>query len=75
MSTRIYAVQSADEEFRLVRATTKQAALRFVAERRYSIDVANQDTLVGAMEAGVKVEDATAVPTTMETAEEAATPA
>lgn len=55
MSTRIYSVEGPDE-FRLVKASTKQAALRHVAASRYKIDVANQDTLVGAIQDGVQVE-------------------
>lgn len=55
MSTRIYSVEGPDE-FRLVKASTKQAALRHVAASRYKIDVANQETLVGAIQDGVQVE-------------------
>jgi len=55
MATRIYAVQGPDS-FRLVEATTKQAALRHVAKDILSVEVANQKTLVAAMTDGVKVE-------------------
>lgn len=65
MSTRIYAVKGPDE-FRLVKAATKQAALRHVAASRYEIDVANQETLVGAITDGVKVEVAGEEPATAE---------
>lgn len=57
MSTRIYAVRGG-EEFRLVKASTKQAALRHVAASRYAIDVADQETLVEAIQDGVTVETA-----------------
>lgn len=57
MSTRIYAVQSTTtDEFRLVEASSKQAALRHVSESLYNVDVANQKTLVAAMQAGIEVE-------------------
>lgn len=57
MTTRIYAVQSATgDDFRLVEAASKQAALRHVTESLYNVDVANQKTLVAAMQAGVVVE-------------------
>lgn len=65
MSTRIYSVEGPDE-FRLVKASTKQAALRHVAASRYKIDVANQDTLVGAIQDGVQVEVAGEEPATAE---------
>lgn len=58
MSTRIYAVQ-AGEVFRLVEASTKNAALRHVAKDLITVDVANQKTLVAAMQDGVKVEKVT----------------
>lgn len=57
MSTRIYAVQAGDI-FRLVEASTKQAALRHVAKDLITVEVANQKTLVAAMQDGVKVEQA-----------------
>lgn len=55
MSSRIYAVQSG-ETFRLVEAGTKAAALRHVARDLIHVEVANQKTLVAAMQDGVKVE-------------------
>ena len=57
MSTRIYAVQAGDI-FRLVEASTKNAALRHVAKDLITVEVANQKTLVAAMTDGVKVEKA-----------------
>ena len=55
MTTRIYAVQGPDE-FRLVEATSKNAALRHVARDILHVEVANQKTLVAAMTDGVRVE-------------------
>lgn len=55
MTTRIYAVQ-AGEMFRLVEATTKNAALRHVANDLIKVEVANQKTLVDAINDGVRVE-------------------
>ena len=57
MSTRIYAVQAGDI-FRLVEASTKNAALRHVAKDLITVEVATQKTLVGAMTDGIKVEQA-----------------
>lgn len=65
MSTRIYSVRSNDE-FRLVKASTKQGALRHVAASRYAIDVADQETLVEAIQDGVIVEVAGEEPATAE---------
>jgi hypothetical protein len=55
MTTRIYAVQGPDT-FRLIEAGTKAAALRHVARDIIRVEVANQKTLVAAMQDGVKVE-------------------
>lgn len=55
MSTRIYAVSSEDE-FYLVEASTKQAALKHIANRRFSVEIARPKDIVGAMSSGVKVE-------------------
>lgn len=55
MSSRIYAVQGPDT-FRLVEATTKQAAIRHATQNLFSAEVANQKTLVAAMQEGVRVE-------------------
>jgi hypothetical protein len=57
MATRIYAVQAGDI-FKLVEASTKQSALRHVAKDLITVEVANQKTLVAAMQDGVKVEQA-----------------
>jgi hypothetical protein len=57
MSTRIYAVAGRDS-FHLVEASTKVAALRHVAEKHFTVAVANQKTLVAAMKDGVKIEQA-----------------
>lgn len=59
MTTRIYAVQSGDV-FRLVEAGSKHAALRHVARDLMNVFVADQKTLVAAMQDGVKVEQLTA---------------
>lgn len=53
--TRIYAVQGPDA-FRLVEATNKNAALRHVARDILTVEVADQKTLVAAIQDGVKVE-------------------
>jgi hypothetical protein len=55
MTTRIYSVQSAND-FHLVEATTKNAALRHIAEKHFEVSVADQKTLVGAIQDGVKIE-------------------
>lgn len=57
MTTRIYSVQSAND-FHLVEASTKNAALRHVAEKHFEVSVANQKTLVGAIQDGIKIEQA-----------------
>jgi hypothetical protein len=57
MSTRIYAVAGRDS-FHLVEANTKVGALRHVAEKHFTVAVANQKTLVAAMKDGVKIEQA-----------------
>jgi hypothetical protein len=55
MTTSIYAVQGPDQ-FRLVEATSKQAALRYVARNILTVERASQKTLVAAMMDVVKVE-------------------
>lgn len=57
MTTRIYSVQGAND-FHLVEASTKNAALRHVAEKHFEVSVANQKTLVGAIQDGIKIEQA-----------------
>lgn len=54
-TTRIYTVSS-EEEFYLVEASTKQAALRHIASRRFNVGVATPKVIVAAMSDGVKVE-------------------
>lgn len=54
-TTHIYAVQGPDQ-FRLVEATSKQTALRYVARNILTVERASQKTLVAAMQDGVKVE-------------------
>lgn len=58
MTTRIYSVISnvPGHGFHLVEAATKNAALRHVAEGLFQVEVANQKTLVAAMQDGVKIE-------------------
>ena len=68
MKTSIYAVQGPDQ-FRLVEAVSKQAALRHVARDILSVERASQKTLVAAMTDGVKVEVAGAEETEAATAE------
>ena len=65
MSTRIYAVRDG-QDFHLVKASTKQSALRHVAAKRYLITVADQETLVEAIQDGVQVEVAGEEPATAE---------
>jgi hypothetical protein len=67
MSTRIYAVEGKDN-FHLVEASTKVAALRHVAEKHFNVSVANQKTLVGAMKDGVQIEVAGEEPPAAEAA-------
>lgn len=61
MTSRIYAVEGKDS-FHLVEAGTKVSALRHVAEKHFSVSVANQKTLVGAMRDNVQIEVAGAEP-------------
>lgn len=53
--TRIYAVQGPDT-FRLIEANTKASAMRHVAKDLITVEVANQKTLVAAMQDGVRIE-------------------
>ena len=57
MTTRIYAVEG-PQGFHLVEAGTKVGALRHVAEKHFTVLVANQKTLVAAMKDGVQIETA-----------------
>lgn len=61
--TRIYIVREVFEKepaARLVRAISQAQALKHVAEKRYLVDVANQEEIVSQMSKGVEVEDARA---------------
>lgn len=61
MGTRIYVVTDTGAQplrSRLVRASTRAKALRHVAENRFAVDVASQQTLVDLLGEGVAVEDA-----------------
>ena len=49
----------------LVRAVTKTAALRHVAEATYTAGKSEQDDLVAALQAGMLVQDAIAAPVTI----------
>jgi hypothetical protein len=55
MKTKIYAVKSNDK-LRLVEAINKQAALRHVAQSDYTVQIADQTTLIEAGRNGVQVE-------------------
>lgn len=55
MKTKIYAVES-DQKLRLVEAINKQAALRHVAQSDYTVQIADQTTLIEAGRNGVQVE-------------------
>ena len=57
---RVYLVEHDQSKgVRLVRATNKAQALRFVAEPQFLVEVASQDSLIDHVKAGVEVEDAT----------------
>lgn len=61
--TRIYAVHDTGlNACHLVRAATPAAAVRFVARKQYTAEVATQERLVASMQAGVAVLDASAEP-------------
>ena len=70
---RIYTItDNATGEFTgLVRAANKTAALRHVAEQKYSVRSSSQEELVTAIALGAVVQDATQTPTTNATSEEA----
>jgi len=61
---RIYIVREVTEKeqpkSRLVRAVSQSQALKYVADGRFLVDVANQEELVSNMSKGVGVEDAAA---------------
>lgn len=57
---RIYLVRDTTTgDFRLIRAGNQAQAIRFVAGDRFDGRLASQDDLIGAITAGVKVEEAT----------------
>lgn len=61
MSTRIYSIKSNDgTTIGLVRAGTKNGALRHVAEKHFKVEVAGQEELVWAVSNGAQIEDAQA---------------
>lgn len=56
--TRIYAVHDAGlNKTHLVRAKTPAAAVRHIARRQYTAEVATQNMLVAALNAGEQVQD------------------
>lgn len=58
--TRIYAVHDAGlDTVHLVRAHNAATAVRFVASKQYTPEVATQEMLVGRLQAGATVLDAT----------------
>ena len=54
---RIYIVGTPTGETRLVRASVKQQALSHVANSTFTVQVASQDDLVGAVTQGIQVEN------------------
>jgi hypothetical protein len=58
--TRIYSIEpkSSPDQLHLVEASSKASALRYVAEQIYAVRVADQKTLVSAIQEGVAVERA-----------------
>ena len=59
--TRIYAVHDAGlDKTHLVRAKTPAAAVRFIARKQYTAEVATQNMLVATIHAGEQVQDASA---------------
>lgn len=57
--TRIYAVHDSGlDKTHLVRATNPASAVRCVARKQYTAEVATQERLVSALSAGVAVVDA-----------------
>ena len=65
MATRIYSIKDKDgTTLGLVRAGTKNGALRHVAEKHFSVEVAGQEELVWAVSNGAQIEDAGKEPET-----------
>lgn len=56
-STRIYLVGMGDKQ-RLVRANNRNEALNHVVASMTTVQIADQEQLVKALDAGIKVEDA-----------------
>lgn len=74
MKTTIYEIQDKypdvkQSETRLVRATNKAQALRFLAASMFAIRVSNQESLARLIIDGVKIEDATVEPAATATAD------
>lgn len=67
MTTRIYIVrESGTDTPLLIRATSQAQAIRHASRTIFTAEVATQDDIVTAMQAGVTVEDATKTTTTEE---------
>lgn len=64
MSNRIYSIQSKEsgELVGLVRAGSKNAAVRFMAEQQFEVKTAEQEALVWGIQNGIAVQDAGAEP-------------
>lgn len=59
-ATRIYhAINSLTQQVELVRASSATQAIRHVAEKGWSVEVANAEDLVELVSCGAKVQDAT----------------
>lgn len=59
MQTRIYAITPADGSgMRLIEATSQSQALRFVAEKSYTVEIAKPKDIARLMQAGAKIESA-----------------
>ena len=54
---RIYIVGTPNGDIRLVRASLRQQALSHVANSTFTVQVASQDDLVGAVTQGIQVEN------------------
>lgn len=63
MSQRVYLVKGNDQ-FRLVKASTKAQAVGFVARNMFTASVAKQDELIEALTSGLTVEIAQEEPAT-----------
>lgn len=57
MSTRIYVVTDIEtNRHRLIRASNQAQAIKYAAQTRFDIEVANQDDLVNLLTNGVPIE-------------------